>query len=685
MRSQIDGHKEVKFNLLKEHFLPAFLVVSALLELLGWFAGNLSLIRIVDSWPAISILSAINFMLLGLAVEVSSYKNRQASRKTDSKLSLLLYILLIWIFGSSFLALLRSVFSWLYNIESWFWPDLQIKLLGEIVLMSPSSTICFILSAGVIFLNNRKRGTGNLMLLYNIGALLLTFAVLISRAYQSSEIYAISIFKQTSVISATTFLLFHLVWITQYSLDLSAHKVGKQGKALYLSFSVLLISFAVLGVTSSRSVINLIKSHESQILVQEEIKDFQNILINLLNMETGGRGYVITGEKSYLEPFELGLKDYTTNRENLKRIGSFNRSQNAKLEEIDSLAQNKIENIKQLITKRKQKSYRETAEFVKTDSGKQIMDRIRFLVDQLTQEQVLVLKSQAAENKSHASSSLISLVSGSLLAAIILILCFVFYQRNDVLRFQAENEIKNLNKTLSEKLKETEILNKELESFSYSVSHDLRAPLRAMSGFGEILLDDLSQKINQSEADYLQRIISASKKMSRLIDGLLSLSRLTRTQVNKTDVKVLKIVSELATDFEISEGPRRFNLKFNASTTVWGDETLVTLLLQNLIGNAWKFTSKKTDPVIEVGSFERNQKTLFYVKDNGAGFDMKYSNKLFGTFQRLHFESEFEGTGIGLATSKRIVSIHGGEIWAEAKEGEGATFFFYLPDKGESA
>ncbi|MBF0408278.1 MAG: PAS domain-containing protein [Candidatus Riflebacteria bacterium] len=242
-----------------------------------------------------------------------------------------------------------------------------------------------------------------------------------------------------------------------------------------------------------------------------------------------------------------------------------------------------------------------------------------------------------------------------------------------------------MEKQLQEQMKEIkkinvnmEAANKELEAFSYSVSHDLRAPLRSLDGFSQALLEDYFDKLDEGAKDYLKRIRNASTRMGSLIEGLLQLSRITRSPISsvKTDLGI--IAEETFSEIKNTIPGRAIN--FDAQKNVFAkcDENLIRALLQNLIGNAIKFTSKKDPAIIQFGTFQKDGKTVFFVKDNGAGFDMKYYGKLFGAFQRLHGVQDFEGTGIGLATVKRIINRHGGEIWGEARENEGATFYFTL-------
>jgi light-regulated signal transduction histidine kinase (bacteriophytochrome) len=251
-------------------------------------------------------------------------------------------------------------------------------------------------------------------------------------------------------------------------------------------------------------------------------------------------------------------------------------------------------------------------------------------------------------------------------------------------RRRAEEEVNKLNADLErrvvERTRELDAANKELEAFSYSVSHDLRAPLRAIDGFSKALLDEYSDKLNQQACHYLQRVRTGIQKMSGLIDDLLNLSRMSRVVLRKEPIDLTALARGVVAELREREPARRVAIEIGDGLTARGDTRLTNFVLVNLLGNAWKYTGKRSQAQIAFGQENKGEETAFYVRDNGAGFDMAYADKLFTPFQRLHQDSEFEGTGIGLATVQRIVSRHGGRIWAEAAIDKGATFYFTLGD-----
>jgi len=236
----------------------------------------------------------------------------------------------------------------------------------------------------------------------------------------------------------------------------------------------------------------------------------------------------------------------------------------------------------------------------------------------------------------------------------------------------------NLEKRVEERTMELQHANKELESFSYSVAHDLRAPLRSIDGFVNVFLEEFGQKIDPQGAHYLGRVRMASQRMGQLIDDMLSLSRVVRSNFTPRPIDLAELASAVGAELKHLNPDRQVEFVHPEKLPAMGDASFIRIALQNLLGNAWKFTGKVEKARIELGTTQINGSAAYFVRDNGAGFSMEYIDKLFGVFQRLHTASEFPGTGVGLATVQRIVNKHGGRIWAESEVGKGATFYFTL-------
>ena len=292
---------------------------------------------------------------------------------------------------------------------------------------------------------------------------------------------------------------------------------------------------------------------------------------------------------------------------------------------------------------------------------------------------------------SHVSPNVLSVISGrslgqiftlgAILAILLAIISWIL-ARVSVRRQQAEEDIQRLNGELEHRLVELGAINRELETFSYSVSHDLRVPLRAIDGFSSALAEDYSSSLGKEGQGYLERVRAGVKNMNQLIEDLLNLSRIGRRPMNRRIASLEDVAKEAYQSLEQKWAKRKVNFVINPLPSVLVDPGLLGIVFTNLFSNALKFTRNCADAQIEVGSKIKDGEEIFFVKDNGVGFDMKYADKLFSPFQRLHSQEEYEGTGVGLATVRRIIHRHGGRIWAESRPGSGTTFYFTLQGNG---
>lgn len=254
-------------------------------------------------------------------------------------------------------------------------------------------------------------------------------------------------------------------------------------------------------------------------------------------------------------------------------------------------------------------------------------------------------------------------------------------ERRDAALLEAQSQ---LEQRVVERTAQLRALNEELETFSYSVSHDLRAPLRSIHGFSQALLEDYSDRLDAVGKGYLERVCTAAQRMGQLIDDLLQLSRVTRTEPSLEDVDVSAMISAIVRDLQERDPERIAEFAIRDDVHMQADPRLLRIALENLLENAWKFTSHKSSARIEFGVDLSKEAPIYYLRDNGAGFDMAYADKLFTPFQRLHSAAEFPGTGIGLANVQRVIRKHGGLLWAEGAVGKGATFYFTLSKEGET-
>ena len=251
---------------------------------------------------------------------------------------------------------------------------------------------------------------------------------------------------------------------------------------------------------------------------------------------------------------------------------------------------------------------------------------------------------------------------------------------------KSQEEVQRMNSDLEQRTRQLESAKREAESFAYAVSHDLRAPLRGMSGFSQILLDTAPAGLDEQTKHYLQRIQDASQRMSCLIEDLLNLSRISRSSLDRRPIDLTALTTDVAATLRERYPDRPVQLHIASDMHTHGDLRLLRIAIDNLLSNAWKYTGRESQPQVEVGELRTPEGTVYFVRDNGVGFNMTHAGTLFLPFQRLHAEAQFPGSGIGLATVQRILALHGGRIWAEAQPGQGATFYFALePDAPQEA
>ncbi|HZU54206.1 MAG TPA: ATP-binding protein, partial [Holophagaceae bacterium] len=301
----------------------------------------------------------------------------------------------------------------------------------------------------------------------------------------------------------------------------------------------------------------------------------------------------------------------------------------------------------------------------------------------------LVTEMDAAEAFEPLAAVRRVMLSGLLLLLAASILSVWFWARESVQgrrRARAEAKLRRLNRELegrvSQRTAQMEMANQELEAFAYSVSHDLRAPLRGIDGFSQALMEDYGDQLDEAGRHYLSRVRAGTQRMGMLIDDLLRLSRVSRAQMQWGPVDLGPMAKAILDELRQQDAGRQVEVQIQDGLQASGDAHLLRIVLDNLLGNAWKYTSRHASARIEMGSLDKDGARAFFVKDDGAGFDMAYAHKLFGVFQRLHGAEEFPGTGVGLATVARIIHRHGGRIWAEGALEKGATFYFTLPGEG---
>ena len=443
--------------------------------------------------------------------------------------------------------------------------------------------------------------------------------------------------------------------------------------------------------------------HTLQVINQVEL-----IMSAAKDAETGSRGFLITGEDSYLAPYKEALNEIPKDLNTFQTLTSDNPSQQARIVEMRAVLEQRLGLLAVGIERRREgNSEDELRLMVLTGTGKAEMDHVRRIADEMEAEEqgLLTLREAAARHSSLQARATIGLASG--LDLLLLVMIFRHLGRERSLRLETERvagelaasrevveakstELVVLNRELEERVRlrtaELETTNRELEAFSYSVSHDLRAPLRTIDGFSLALEEDYTDAVDATGKDYIRRVRAGVQRMGQLIDALLQLSRITRADLVREEFDMAELARSVVADLQIGTSKAgsgemgvlatSVNFVITDGPIANGDPKLIRVALENLLGNAVKFSSKVAEPVVQFGWDDAA--SAWFVRDNGAGFDMFYADRLFTAFNRLHGDKDFKGSGIGLATVARVVGRHHGKIWADSVVGSGATFWFTL-------
>jgi len=450
---------------------------------------------------------------------------------------------------------------------------------------------------------------------------------------------------------------------------------------LIVGFSLMLSIIIFIFYYIEKENKNYIKSVEWLEHTKEVLFETEQTFTLIQEIELGTRGYIIGKDEKFLKPYRDALPFIKNRLVKLKELTKDNAQQQERMDSLNSLISKLVADSKSQI------KLVENNDFAKANSaignGFRIMNNIREVVAFIQKNENELYSIRKIRNQQYISSSLKTIYMLEFFVSVILIVVLFIIQRYLKERKKAENDIKKLNDELEQKVIErTEKLdnvNKELNSFTYSVSHDLRAPLRAIEGFGNMLVKNYGDKLDAEANRLMQVVMNNAKKMAQLIDDLLAFSRLGQLELVKINLDMNSVVQNVVTELKSLLENKEIKIEIEKLPNAFGDLGMIKQVLINLISNAIKYSSKKEKAIIQISSYIDGNNNVYVIKDNGAGFDMTYYEKLFGVFQRLHKANEFEGTGVGLSIVQRIVTKHKGKVWAEGIVGEGATFYFSLP------
>lgn len=415
----------------------------------------------------------------------------------------------------------------------------------------------------------------------------------------------------------------------------------------------------------------------------QTISALQEVISSAKDAETGNRGYLLTQEDDYLAPYTRAVHDLPAEIDAVEHLTADNPRQKAKIPELRAAVEQRLQLLSQGIEARRSGEDNTTRLLVLTGTGESEMQHLRSIVNAMQEEEQGLLKTRVAKSASARVQARYTVLFAGIFDVLMIALSFWLLERERMARRAAEASalaVQKLNTELEDRVRsrtaELEATNRELEAFSYSVSHDLRAPLRSVDGFSLALAEDYGGLLGDDGKDFVRRIRTGVQKMGLLIDSLLQLSRITRAEVTREDISISELAADVARDLRAQNPQRNLTFMIEPGMNVYGDARLLRVALENMMGNAVKFTANQPEAKIEFGRSDETGE--FYIRDNGAGFDMKYANKLFVAFQRLHGDKDFQGSGIGLATVSRVIHRHRGTMRAEGAVNQGATFWFTL-------
>jgi len=442
---------------------------------------------------------------------------------------------------------------------------------------------------------------------------------------------------------------------------------------------ILMLALSYLGARRLRDSEVFWVEHGYQIIAELEAS-----YVTLTNAESGQRAYLFTGDEGFLDPLKIATEKFRTQLNRLEFLTTDNPSQRARLERLETLGTERIDVLWHRVRLKQERGAEAARREVLAGPGRRKMAEIQSLVEEIRREEESLLTQRRAPSDPSPRNPMLSLAGLGVAVMVTLAMAYALVSSEMIRRRRTEEELRKLNQELEERVAlrtaEIEASNKDLEAFSYSISHDLRAPLRHVASFADLLREHAAASLDETGENYLRRIVEAANNMGRLIDDLLIHSRLGRIEMGRDPVDLKQLAEEALLELQPEIEGREIVWRIGELPVVEGNREMLRSLLVNLLSNAIKFTRPRRPAQIEVGCREaRDGEAVCFVRDNGVGFDMHYAGKLFGVFQRLHRARDFEGTGIGLANVRRIILRHGGRVWAEGEIGSGATFYFSLP------
>lgn len=457
-------------------------------------------------------------------------------------------------------------------------------------------------------------------------------------------------------------------WISQWSIE----------QRVLAGFGLVFLGILVISVMSYRNTAVVVKNSRLDTSSHELVQLLGSIEEALIAAESGHRRYLVTGDESYLKAYRGLVEQMPEFSRYLQALAGLS-GQQERITQLDQLIRQQLDIETQAISQRATQGAEAVRHLALPGVAKRELDDIHRLIADLESSEQQSTRTRVLQSAGTTRSTIALLALGAVLQLVLL----------GSVYFLIHHDITNRRRVAAELRRQGELLqaaNKELEAFSYSVSHDLRAPLRHIDGYAALLSKTAGETLNDKARRYLETISDSAKQMGQLIDDLLVFSRMGRQEMLHSTVNLNQLIKTVIHDLRLDLQGNTISWTIGSLPDVPGDPAMLRQVFMNLLGNAVKFTATRPKPRIEIGaSRDTGGEVTVFVRDNGVGFDMQYVNKLFGVFQRLHRNDEFEGTGIGLANVRRIIHRHGGRTWAEGAIDQGATFYVSLPLKRPSS
>ena len=648
--------------------------IVSLSAFVGWFIGITLLKGISSGFVPMVPNTAILFIILSVSILflASKFPIKNVIVKTGA----IIVIILSFIYLLEFLKLINS------NVDFLLFKFKQGKIAGiPVGEMSFYTAITFLLSSiSILFLTikSKRRIIENITMVSSIVVVSLGLFFLLGYLLGKSIIY-VGNYVPMAINTAACFLFLGgsilLLTLADEAARLKSIKELNESVPLYKKiwggFGLAFSAIIVISIVSFNSSVRFINTTEKIEKKHQTINEMEVTISYIQDIALRTRGFLITGNNSFIKG-QLNFVDSVSSRlNNLQLLVTEDSLANYYVDSLQIYLGERLSLDKQLIALQKEGDPQNMKAMIVLRTGERIIDNIRRVIRKVEDHEQVELEKLYRVKESNFKYTIFTFSVLMLIVLIILSVLYFIIKKELFIRQEVEEETELLNIKLK-------AVNKELEAFSYTVSHDLRAPLRHINGFLDILHQNIVEKLNEKDLRYFNLIKESSKEMGNLIEDLLTFSRTAKSGVSKSKINLNKMIDEILPEIK-NDAEKNVEWFTEELPAVQGDYPLIRIVLVNLISNAVKFTSKKIKPEITIGSLKQDNKIVIFVKDNGVGFDMKYYDKLFGVFQRLHAVSDFPGNGIGLATVKKIIEKHGGNVWANSTEGEETTFFFSLP------